>query len=179
METKDKIYDFISIGGGAAGFFGAINVQKLSSKDLKVAIVESSSSYLRKVKISGGGRCNVTNACTNPKELIQNYPRGGRNLLNSFYSFGTEDMVSWLSENGVATHTEADGRMFPRSNKSETIIKCFIKLCEKHRVEILGSTPILSITKEESFFLLKSKDSSLKSKQILIATGSSAKGHSL
>src|SRR5215475_89482 len=111
----------IVVGGGAAGFFAAINAARLRP-DLKVIIVEKTDRPLRKVKISGGGRCNVTHACFSIAALIQNYPRGEHFLKKAFHHFSTQDTVQWFADRKVQLHAEDDGRMFPISNSSQTII---------------------------------------------------------
>ena len=120
-----KIWDVIIIGGGAAGFFTAINIkEKYPEKD--VLIIEKDKDVLKKVKISGGGRCNVTHACFEPKELVKFYPRGRKELIGPFHQFCTGDMMGWLDDRGVPTHIEEDNRVFPTSNNSQSIIDCFI-----------------------------------------------------
>ena len=115
----------IIIGGGAAGFFAAINAAA-SNEDLEVTIIEKSQNVLAKVRVSGGGRCNVTHGCFEPKPLVKNYPRGSKELLGPFHAFQPGDMFDWLEQRGVALKTEDDGRVFPVSDKSQTIIDCFL-----------------------------------------------------
>lgn len=116
--------DIIIIGGGAAGFFAAINIAE-QNPNLSIAILERGKTGLQKVKISGGGRCNVTHAEFIPSELIENYPRGKKELLGPFHTFMTGDTIAWFEERGIALKIEEDGRMFPVSNSSQTIIDCF------------------------------------------------------
>ena len=123
------------IGGGAAGIFGAIRLAELLP-EAEVIVFEKSKNLLSKVKVSGGGRCNVTHSCFEPKELVKFYPRGGKELLSPFFSFQPSNMIYWLLDRGVETHTEDDGRMFPSTNKSQTIIDCFMNEAEKLRVQI-------------------------------------------
>ncbi|HKP32671.1 MAG TPA: NAD(P)/FAD-dependent oxidoreductase, partial [Chitinophagaceae bacterium] len=111
----------IVIGGGAAGFFCAVNAARMN-KDLDVTILEKSSKFLSKVRISGGGRCNVTHACFDIAEMAKNYPRGANFVKKSFHQFFTTDTIEWFRVRGVDLKTEADGRMFPVSNSSQTII---------------------------------------------------------
>ena len=111
----------IIIGGGAAGFFGAISAAT-HQPQAEITILEASKQLLDKVKISGGGRCNVTHHCFNPSQLITNYPRGGRELRGPFSRFQPQDTVKWFTDKGVKLKTEADGRMFPITDDSQTII---------------------------------------------------------
>lgn len=129
-------YDFAVIGGGAAGFFGALAFAQ-SAPGSRVAIFEKSGSVLGKVKISGGGRCNVTHACFDPRALTANYPRGGKSLIGPFHRWGSADTVAWFESCGVKLKTEADGRIFPVSDSSETIISCLFAEAAKLGVEVL------------------------------------------
>jgi predicted Rossmann fold flavoprotein len=126
----------VVIGGGAAGFFCAVNAAKLNP-ELEVTIIEKSSKLLSKVKVSGGGRCNVTHACFSIAEMIKKYPRGSAFLKKAFHHFFTTDTIEWFAARGVTLHTEADGRMFPVTNSSQTIIDCLMKEANKYGVEIL------------------------------------------
>ncbi|MEO1253819.1 MAG: NAD(P)/FAD-dependent oxidoreductase, partial [Bacteroidota bacterium] len=117
----------IVIGGGAAGFFTAINIAE-KHPEHKVTILEKSNKVLQKVKVSGGGRCNVTNERNNPSELVQFYPRGQKKLHPLFKTFSTQDMVHWLYNRGVETKAEEDKRMFPVTDSSQTVIDCFLNL---------------------------------------------------
>ncbi|WP_300602144.1 NAD(P)/FAD-dependent oxidoreductase [Niabella sp.] len=123
------------IGGGASGFFCAVNAARMNPQ-LKVIILEKSNKLLSKVKISGGGRCNVTHACYDIAEMIRRYPRGGHFVKKLFHQFFTSDTIAWFKERGVALKTEADGRMFPVSDSSQTIIDCLLEEAGKHGVEI-------------------------------------------
>ena len=125
----------IIIGGGAGGFFAAINLKE-KNPTYHVTILEQTNTLLKKVKISGGGRCNVTHACFEVEELIKNYPRGEKELLSAFYQFQPKDMIEWLKKRGVKTKTEADGRMFPISDDSQTIIDCFLSETRKLNIDI-------------------------------------------
>ena len=115
----------IVIGGGAAGFFCAVNAASQNT-NLEVIIVEKTNKLLSKVKVSGGGRCNVTHACFSIAEMIKKYPRGEKFLKQAFHHFFTTDTIEWFQKRNVKLKTEADGRMFPESNSSETIINCLI-----------------------------------------------------
>ena len=131
---SNEIYDLVVIGGGAAGFFGALSCKHFAP-DKNVAILERHSKFLSKVAISGGGRCNVTHQCFDIHELVKNYPRGNKELLSVFNIFQPADTIKWFNERGVETKTEADGRMFPVSDDSATIINCLMNEAEKTGVE--------------------------------------------
>ena len=170
--------DVIIIGGGAAGFFAAINSAQLN-KGYTVLLLEKSSKLLSKVRVSGGGRCNVTHACFDNGVLVKNYPRGEKELRNAFSRFTTSDTVDWFSKRGVLLKTEADGRMFPESNSSETIIHCLIKEAEKSNVEIQLNKEILKVTKTDNQFILTTKeDEQFSCKKLIIATGGNPKEQS-
>ncbi|QEC69442.1 NAD(P)/FAD-dependent oxidoreductase [Panacibacter ginsenosidivorans] len=160
----------IVIGGGAAGFFCAVNAARLNPL-LKVVIVEKSSKVLSKVKVSGGGRCNVTHACFEIPELIKHYPRGQNFLKKSFHWFSTKDTIAWFEERGVKLKTEADGRMFPVTNDSQTIIDCLIKEANKYGVEILFNTGIKKITRIDDHFQLDTEKQKLETDFLCIASG--------
>ncbi len=166
--------DIIVVGGGAAGFFAAINIAE-QNPELKVAILERGKEVLTKVKVSGGGRCNVTHAEFIPQELVQNYPRGEKELLGPFHKFMTGDTIEWFEKRGVALKIEDDGRMFPVSNSSQTIIDCFLSEAEKHQVEVLMNHSVKSIQKEAETFQIETTQGLFSSKKILIATGSNPK----
>ena len=125
----------VVIGGGAAGFFCAVNAARLDP-DLDVQLLEKSNKLLSKVRVSGGGRCNVTHASPGIADLAKNYPRGGAFLKKSFHHFFVTDTIQWFEERGVKLKTEADGRMFPVSNSSETIIECLVKEANRYGVNI-------------------------------------------
>ena len=144
-------YDIIIIGGGAAGFFTAINAAELDPS-LKIAVLERGQEVLTKVKISGGGRCNVTHAEFIPKELSVNYPRGEKELLGPFHSFMTGDTIAWFEERGVTLKIEEDGRMFPTTDSSQTIIDCFISETERLNIEVLKGQSVKVILKEKEQF---------------------------
>ena len=130
-----KNYDVIIIGGGAAGFFTAINTATLNP-NLSILILERAKNVLQKVRVSGGGRCNVTHAEFIPNELIKNYPRGEKELRGPFHSFMTGDTMEWFEQRGVELKIEEDGRIFPTSNSSETIIDCFLAEANKLNIKI-------------------------------------------
>ncbi|MFY0713791.1 NAD(P)/FAD-dependent oxidoreductase [Seonamhaeicola sp. NFXS20] len=167
-------YDVIIIGGGAAGFFAAINTAEMNP-DLHIAILEKAKEGLQKVKVSGGGRCNVTHAEFIPSELIQNYPRGDKELLGPFHQFMTGDTIEWFEKRGVALKIEEDGRMFPESNSSQTIIDCFLTEANKHKVDVFYSTTVQSINKHHEYWELQTNKNNFHAKNIVVATGSSVK----
>lgn len=162
------------IGGGAAGFFGAINLAK-SCPDYRITILEKSNSVLGKVKISGGGRCNVTHSCFEPKELVKFYPRGKKELLGAFYNFQPLNTIKWFEERGVELKTEEDGRMFPVSNSSQTIIDCFTDEVEKYGVKVRLKSGVNSIERIGSKWFVDINDERLEADDILMAAGSSSK----
>lgn len=133
------------IGGGAAGFFCAVNAAELSP-DLEVIILERTGKLLSKVRVSGGGRCNVTHACYSISEMARNYPRGGNFLKKAFKHFFTTDTIQWFLKFGVVLKTEPDGRMFPVSNSSESIIDCLVKQANKLNVEVMMNRQVVDIT---------------------------------
>jgi predicted Rossmann fold flavoprotein len=136
------------IGGGAAGFFAAVNCARLYPQHT-VTIFEKSSKILSKVRVSGGGRCNVTHACFDIQLLAKNYPRGEKQLKSAFSRFMTTDTISWFEERGVRLKTEADGRMFPVTDSSQTIIDCLLHEAEKFDVKIETGTDVLRIEKKQ------------------------------
>ncbi len=166
-------YSLIVAGGGAAGFFGAIRYASLH-KNARVLILEKSPNVLGKVKVSGGGRCNVTHACFNPEELVLNYPRGQRELLGPLHVFQPADTLQWFEKKGVPLNTEADGRMFPVTNNSQTIIDCFLSECEKLNIEIQTQEGIKSLRKDASGnWQVMTTKSAYHAANILMAAGSS------
>ena len=128
-------YDFVVIGGGAAGFFGAIAFAE-AWPGSRVVIFEKSGAVLGKVKISGGGRCNVTHACFDPKTLTSHYPRGGKSLIGPFHRWSAQDTVDWFEGRDVALKTEADGRMFPITDSSATVMTCLQQEADRLGVEL-------------------------------------------
>ena len=161
----------VVVGGGAAGFFCAVNAARIYPS-LEVRLVEKSSHLLSKVRISGGGRCNVTHACFSIAEMIKKYPRGASFLKKAFHHFFTTDTIAWFKERGVEIKTESDGRMFPSSNTSQTIIDCLMQEANRHGVSILMNREVKEITKKENgFHLLFSNISILETDFLCIASG--------
>jgi predicted Rossmann fold flavoprotein len=153
----------IVIGAGAAGFFCAVNAAR-ENPELEVIILEKSNKILSKVRISGGGRCNVTHACFSISEMIKKYPRGEKFLKQAFHHFFTTDTIDWFETRNVKLKTEADGRMFPESNSSETIINCLVQEANRYGVEIFMNREIIDIRKNQSElaqFQLVAKDESV------------------
>ena len=171
-------FDVIIIGGGAAGFFAAINMAEFNPS-LKIAILEKGKSGLQKVRISGGGRCNVTHAEFIPSELVQNYPRGEKELLGPFHQFMTGDTIEWFEKRGVELKIEEDGRMFPVSNTSQTIIECFLNEIKRLEVEVFYSCTVKNLSPQgESSclnFEIETNNDVFLVKKVLIATGSNPK----
>lgn len=167
-------FDVIIIGAGAAGFFTAINIAE-QNPDLKIAILERGNSILQKVKISGGGRCNVTHACFDPKELTQYYPRGEKELLGPFHQFCCGDTFEWFDNHGVPLKIEDDGRVFPESNTSQTIIDCFSTEVKKHQIEVLQNQGVLDFFKTNNDWEVVTKSDKFKANKLVVAGGSSPK----
>lgn len=169
-----KQYDVIIVGGGAAGFFAAINTAEQNS-DLKIAILERGKEGLQKVKISGGGRCNVTHAEFIPNELIKNYPRGEKELLGPFHQFMTGDTIEWFESRGVALKIEEDGRMFPVTNSSQTIIDCFLNKVKQLNIDVFYNHSVKQCYPEVDRWKLETNHDEFITKKVLISTGSNSK----
>jgi predicted Rossmann fold flavoprotein len=168
----------VIVGGGAAGFFAAITCAETLAKSGggQVIIHEATSQTLAKVRISGGGRCNVTNACFEPRELSRRYPRGSRELIGPLGKWGPRDTVAWFAERGVELKAEEDGRMFPVTDNSETIIDCLRGAAEQAGVQVNLGRPVLGAEhRHEGGFLLNlAGGSQLRCDRLLIATGGNA-----
>jgi predicted Rossmann fold flavoprotein len=171
--TKKRL---VVIGGGAAGFFCAVNAARMYPS-LEVIILEKTNKILSKVKVSGGGRCNVTHACFSISDMVRNYPRGGNFVKKAFHQFFTTDTIQWFEERGVQLKTEDDGRMFPVTNSSQTIIDCLLREVNKYGVEIRMMSDVKSLKLEENEqFILELSDSRLLTADfICIATGGYSK----
>jgi predicted Rossmann fold flavoprotein len=164
----------VVIGGGAAGFFAAISC-KNHFPEAEVLLLEKSQKTLAKVKVSGGGRCNVTHACFNISELSGFYPRGGKHLKKSFGIFNTNHTVEWFTKRGVTLKTEVDNRMFPTTDDSQTIIDCLVRETQKSNIEIKTGFSVSELKKEEKGFSLLCNDEKLHFDYIIVATGGSPK----
>ena len=169
-----QAFDILVIGGGAAGFFTAINAAELLPTS-KICILERGKEVLTKVRVSGGGRCNVTHAEFLPKELSKNYPRGEKELLGPFHQFMTGDTIEWFEKRGVELKIEDDGRMFPTTDSSETIIDCFLKETKRLGVEVRKNQPVQQVEKEGGIWKIGTKNETLLTKKLVFATGSNPK----
>lgn len=167
-------FDVIVVGGGASGFFTAINLAE-QNPDLRIAILERSNEVLSKVKISGGGRCNVTHACFIPNVLAKFYPRGEKELKGPFHTFCTGDVMEWFSERGVSLKIEEDGRVFPESDNSQTIIDCFLNEADNFNIKIIKQTIVQQLSKEDDFWKIETSKDTYQAKQVVMATGSNVK----
>ncbi|MCH9634009.1 MAG: 3-dehydro-bile acid delta(4,6)-reductase [Chlamydiae bacterium] len=170
-------FSILVVGGGAAGFFAAISA-KLAYPRSHVVLLEKNASLLSKVRVSGGGRCNVTHACFDPLTLIKNYPRGGKELLGPFHRFQPKDTCNWFEKRGVPLKAEEDGRMFPVSNTSASIIDCLVNEAKRLNISILTQQKIESISKAKDNFCIQFKKSeTLYFDRVILTTGSSSQGY--
>jgi predicted Rossmann fold flavoprotein len=157
------------IGGGAAGFFTALNID--AGNKASITIFEKSAKLLSKVRVSGGGRCNVTNTLTEPNDLVKNYPRGKKELLGPFHRFSSADTVEWFRSKGVKLKTEDDGRIFPVTDSSETIINCFLELADSKGINIISNAEIKSVVKNAKGFVLETLSGAHEADFLIIASG--------
>ena len=164
----------VIIGGGAAGFFTAITVAE-KNLDLEVIILEKSKNVLQKVKISGGGRCNVTHACFDPKELCEFYPRGTKELLGPFHQFMTGDTMEWFEKRGIELKIEADNRVFPVSNSSQSIVDCLINASQNAGVKLHMNQNVTSISKLNNRYKIATSTDQYLADALVVTTGSSPK----
>lgn len=179
-------YDLLVIGGGAAGFFGAIQCAE-RNPEMSILILEKSNKLLSKVRISGGGRCNVTHACFDPRDMTAYYPRGNKELRGPFHQFLCGDMMGWLSDQGVETKIEEDGRVFPQSDSSSSIINCFMNLCEKYKIQIKTSHLVTDLNLTQTGWEVHTREEIYTADSVLMTTGSTPaiwdlmakKGHSI
>ena len=162
----------IIIGGGAAGFFAAITAAE-ANPSAEIIILERGKDVLQKVKISGGGRCNVTHACFMPQELVKNYPRGEKALLSPFMRFSATDTIDWFEQRGVELKTEDDGRMFPKSNNSQTIIDCLEGEAAHLGVNILRGYRVEDLEQIDNQWLVTTNRQSFTVDRVMVAAGSS------
>jgi predicted Rossmann fold flavoprotein len=168
------MYDLAVIGGGAAGFFGAIQTAE-HIPGIRIIILEKTTKVLSKVRVSGGGRCNVTHSCFNPFELAGHYPRGSKQLKQLFKQFHSQHMVGWLTDHGVELKTEGDKRMFPVTDSSETIIECFLEQVHRNKIKIELEQEVSEVFRDVDRFVIRCKDVEYSSSYVLIATGGSPK----
>jgi len=161
----------VIVGGGAAGFFAAIHCAE-AAPALRVVILEQGTKVLTKVLVSGGGRCNVTHACFEPAELVKRYPRGERELRGPFHGWQPRDTVDWFKSRGVELKTEADGRMFPITDRSDTIADCLIRAARNAGVEVRTGCGVKSIANDDRGFVLECGDGTRwRSRRVMLATG--------
>lgn len=167
MFTKVHV---LIVGGGAAGFFAAALLSEWRP-DLDICIIEQSGEYLQKVRISGGGRCNVTHNCTDPELLVKHYPRGEKALLGPFHRFGPADVMDWFHEHGVPLKTEGDGRVFPQSNSSESIVKCLMQTTRTQGVRLVNRTALKEIRFNGEEWECQTNQQKYIAKQVIICSG--------
>lgn len=173
MSTPKRL---VVIGGGAAGFFCAVNAARMNAL-LEVILLEKTNKILSKVKVSGGGRCNVTHACFEIADMIRSYPRGANFLKKAFHQFFTTDTIKWFSERGVVLKTEDDGRMFPVTDSSQTIIDCLLREADKHGVQVKMKSEVEGLRRENTgkFILPFEGGHSIPADFVCIASGGYAK----
>ena len=160
------------IGGGAAGFFCAANIDQ---NLYDVIILEQNKEVLQKVKISGGGRCNVSHACFDPRELVKFYPRGNKELLSVFHKFQPGDTMDWFDQRNISLKIEEDNRIFPESNSSQTIIDCFLKEIQQKNFQIKTQSVVLEIQQIEQQYLIKTNSEEILADYVVYTTGSAPK----
>jgi hypothetical protein len=171
LKKNQSTYDVVVIGAGAAGFFCAGNIAE-NRPDLSVVILEKSNKVLSKVLVSGGGRCNVTHACFEPKELVKFYPRGERELLGPFTRFGPSDTISWFEERGVTLKVEDDGRMFPDTDNSQTIANCLQHAAYNNGVKLHLNTEVVALERKDDYFQLTLRnDEKIQARFVVVAAG--------
>jgi predicted Rossmann fold flavoprotein len=168
------MYDVLIVGGGAAGFFTAINIAEKNST-YKIAILERGKEVLTKVRVSGGGRCNVTHACFVPNDLVKFYPRGEKELRGPFHQFCSGDTIEWFEKHGVELKIEEDGRMFPVSDSSQTIIDCFLDAAKKYKIDILTGQSVQSIFRSEDSWKVETNLQTFRCENLVMTTGSNPK----
>lgn len=169
-----KSFDVIVAGGGAAGFFTAINIAEANPK-LKIAILERGKEVLSKVRISGGGRCNVTHACFIPNDLVKFYPRGEKELKGPFNRFCSGDTIEWFDRHGVELKIEEDGRMFPVTDSSQTIIDCFLEASKKLGIQVIMGESIKSLYRADIHWKIETNKEVFLAEKLVMATGSNPK----
>ena len=168
-------FDVLIVGAGAAGYFSAITCAE-QNNSLRIAIIEKNAKVLQKVLVSGGGRCNVTHECFDNKKLVEFYPRGGKKLLSVFKQFNPTDTIDWFQLNGVPIKAEADGRMFPVSNQSSSIINCLCSKADALGIQLLLRTELLSIQQSsDESFTLTTNNGLIHTQKLIITSGGAAK----
>lgn len=169
------MYDLLVVGGGAAGFFGALEAASCNPS-AKIIILEKTNQLLAKVRISGGGRCNVTHHCFEPTPLSRHYPRGQRELKQLFRKFQASDTVRWFEEHGVSLKTESDGRMFPVSNSSQQILDCFLREAERLNIDIKLMSGVEEVMHQSKGFTVRCSSGTVyETRKILVAQGGHAR----
>lgn len=171
---QNSNYDILIVGGGAAGFFTAINIAEANPK-LRIAILERGSEVLSKVRVSGGGRCNVTHACFVPDELVKFYPRGEKELRGPFNQFCSGDTIEWFERHGVELKIENDGRMFPITDSSQTIIDCFLNAIQQLGITVLTGQSVQSIFKTDNYWKVATNHENYSCQKLIMTTGSNPK----
>ncbi|MDF0715199.1 NAD(P)/FAD-dependent oxidoreductase [Muricauda sp. 334s03] len=168
------MFDVIIVGGGAAGFYAAIQIAELAP-DMKVAIFERGKTVLSKVKVSGGGRCNVTHGEFMPKELATNYPRGEKELLGPFHKYAPMDVMTFFEERGVPLKIEEDGRVFPKSDSSQSIIDCLVSEAHRLGIQVLKNSSVKAINTLDDGWQVTTMNKHYQAKKLLLTTGSNPK----
>lgn len=173
-QSSQQHWDIIVVGAGAAGLFAALRCKELSPQ-LRVLIVDAGPKPLKKVRISGGGRCNVTHDCHDLDDLLACYPRGGHRLEAILGRFMPADTIDWFESRGVKLKVESDGRMFPTTNSSQTIVDCLLGEAQKLGIEIRSQVRVTALSGRAGNFLLTCKTHKLQAKKVLLATGGASK----
>jgi predicted Rossmann fold flavoprotein len=175
MNSKNPHFHSIIVGGGAAGFFTAIN-SKEKNPNFNIAILEKGQNVLTKVRISGGGRCNLTNACQDVNEFVNNYPRGAKELMGPLKRFGNKETMQWFENRGVSLKTQEDGRVFPQSDQSESIINCFLERANTLNISIFKEQSVKDFQKnKQGIWEIITQDHTFYAENLVITTGSNIK----